>query len=216
MHCSIRNTALLVVALLALPAGAARADGPRVEFTPFVGYRIGGKFEPEDPAVTTQSSVKLNSDASFGIDVGLYRDADSFYELLYSTQQAGLDSHDATLNGIDVKVDYLQVGGTALFPQEAQWLVPYVSLTVGGTRLAAQGGHYNTETKFSASFGTGLRMPINEHLEANFGLRGYVTLLNSDTEFLCVSNSDGGTCLLKSTGSTFVQGEAQLGLTVRF
>lgn len=216
MQYSIRTAVWLAIALLAMPASPARAEGPRVEFTPFVGYRVGGKFELEDPAATTSQSANLSDDASFGLDVGLYRDQTSFYELLYSEQQAGLSSHDPALRGLDVKVEYLHVGGTALFPQEAEWLVPYLSLTIGATRLVAQGGHYDTATKFSASVGGGLRMPISDHLDANFGLRGYLTLIDSNTEFLCVSNSDGGTCLLRSTGSTFIQGEALLGLTLRF
>lgn len=216
MQSAIRPIALLVFALLALPAGAARAEGTYVEVTPFVGYRAGGQFDIKDPATTGSKSVNLAEDASFGLDVGLYRDPTSFYELLYSEQRAGLGSHDPALRGLDVKVEYLHFGGTALFPQDEQWLVPYLSLTIGATRLAAQGGQYDSETKFSASVGGGLRLPINAHLAANLGVRGYLTFVNSSTEFLCVSNSDGANCLLKGSGSTFFQGEALLGLTVRF
>jgi hypothetical protein len=216
MHYSNRLAALLAIALLAMSAGPARAEAPRVEFTPFAGYRVGGKFEIEDPASTTRQSVNLNDGASFGLDVGLYRDPTGFYEVLYSQQQAGLNSHDPALKGLDVKVEYLHFGGTALFQQEAEWLVPYLSLTIGATKLAAQGGHYDSATKFSASVGGGLRLPINEHLDANFGMRGYFTLVSSNTGFLCVSNSDGANCLLRSTGSGFFQGEALLGLTLRF
>jgi len=49
MQYSIRTAVWLAIALLAMPASPARAQGPRVEFTPFAGYRVGGKFELEDP-----------------------------------------------------------------------------------------------------------------------------------------------------------------------
>jgi hypothetical protein len=43
-----------------------------------------------------------------------------------------------------------------------------------------------------------------------------VTLLDSDTQLFCLSDAEGAGCLLKSSGSTFFQAEAQLGLSVRF
>jgi hypothetical protein len=216
MHRQSLVVLLVGMAVAGLPAPEARADGPRFELTPFAGYRAGGKFEIEATDTTAKQSVNVGEDASFGLDVGLYRDETGFYELLYSQQQASLDSHNSLLDNVDVKVEYLQFGGTALFPQEAEWLVPYLSMTLGATRLSAQGGHYDSETKFSGSLGGGLRLPINDNFAATLGLRGYLTFVQSNTGFFCVSDINGGTCLVKSSGSTFFQGEALLGLTMRF
>jgi opacity protein-like surface antigen len=216
----MHRTSLVVViagmTVAGLLAPQAHADGPRFELTPFVGYRAGGDFEIEATESTAQQSVDLGEAASFGLDLGLYRDEAGFYELLYSQQTASLDSSNPLLRGVDVKVEYLQIGGTSLFPQDTQWYVPYLSLTVGGTRLSAEGGDYDSETKFSASLGGGVRLPFNDNVAATLGLRGYLTFVKSNTDFFCVSGSNGGTCLLKSSGSTFFQGEALLGLTVRF
>ena len=93
-------------------------------------------------------------------------------------------------------------------------MLPYLSMTIGATRLSA--GGYDSETKFSGSLGGGLRIPFTENLMATLGVRGYLTFMESSTQFLCISDSGNGTCLLKSSGSTFFQGEAQLGLTFRF
>jgi hypothetical protein len=77
---------------LALTGTAAAQDArPRFEISPFVGYRTGGEFEVDDGNGETDS-VDLDDDASFGVDLGLYRDGNSFYELLYSRQEAGVDS----------------------------------------------------------------------------------------------------------------------------
>lgn len=200
--------------LLALPA---RADeSPKFEVTPFAGARFGGQFDVSDPATGATDSVDLQSGGSFGVDFGLYRDGESFYELLYSRQATSLDSNVAALQGVDVTVEYYQFGGTLTFPEQAPHFVPYLSLTVGATRIGVDAAGADTRTKFSGSLGGGVRIPFNDNLAASLGVRGYVTLIESDTDILCVSGSSGGTCLLKSSGSTFIQGEAQLGLTFRF
>jgi len=212
----IRRISAVAGLLLAVLAPAAQAADPSAEFTPFVGYRAGGKFDFTNPQGGPEQSVDLQSDASFGLDVGMYRDSNSFYELLYSRQQAGLDTRAAALHGLKLNVEYLQFGGTVLYPQEDQRLVPYLSLTLGATRFAADSGGYDSSTKVSASLGGGVRMPFSKNVAATLGLRGYLTFVASNTQFLCVSGSAGAGCLLKTTGSTVFQGEAQLGLTFRF
>ena len=220
----MRHNGLLAVigaAVIAglLPAVVQAADEPRFEITPFAGYRTGGSFDI-DPALepTPQSgsagSADITDDASFGVDFGLYRDRDSFYEILYSRQAASLDSKVPALDKLDVTVEYYHFGGTAIFPQASDKLLPYLSLTAGATRFSGNG--YDSKTKFSASLGGGLRVPFNEHFAAILGLRGYLTFVNSDTEFLCVSNDGNGSCLLRSSGSTLFQAEAQLGLAFTF
>ena len=208
------RSSILPVALLALLAAmpAARAD-VRFEITPFVGYRMGGGFDAEQLSGTTED-VDLEDGGSWGIDVGLYADSWAFYEFLYSTQTSGLDSTDPALAGVDVTTEYYQFGGTAFFPGE-QWIVPFLSMTIGATRFSADGG-YGSDTKFSGSFGGGLRLPFSENFGATLGVRGYLTFVESDTGFFCASGPEGGACLLRSSGSTYFQAEALVGLTVRF
>lgn len=199
---------------LLLAASGALAEGPRFELSPFVGYRIGGEFDTQATETTSSRTVDLESGASWGVDLGLYRDDTSFYELLYSRQSTGFDSRDAALGRIDVVTEYYQVGGTLLMEPQ-RWVVPWLSLTIGATRLSADGG-YGSETKFSGSLGGGLRLPVNEHFGIVLGLRGYLTLVDSDTEFLCISEGGEATCLVRSSGSTYFQGEATAGFTLRF
>jgi len=205
-------TGALVPALGALPSALA-ADPPRFDVTPMVGYRAGGDFEILDPESSTDRSVDLDDGTSIGIDLGLYRDANSFYEILYSRQESGIDSSDAVVGSVDVATEYVQFGGTLLFPDET-WFVPWLSLTIGATRLEPDGG-FDSETEFSATLGGGVRLPLNERIAANIGVRGYVTLVDSDSEIFCVGSGDLN-CLVKTSGSTFFQGEAFLGLSFRF
>ena len=208
------GAALALLLALTCAAPAARADGPRFELTPFGAYRVGGEFETPETEEVPSREVDLEDGGGWGVDLGLYRDGSSFYELLYATESAEFDSSDPTLAGVDVTTEYYQFGGTLLFADE-RWYVPYLSLTAGATRFSADGG-YGSETKFSMSLGGGFRLPFNDHLAATLGVRGYLTFVDSDTDFLCVSDSEGASCLVRSTGSTWFQGEASLGLTLRF
>lgn len=203
---------LLATAIWGVP-GVADAAGPRFEVTPFVGYRMGGSFEQPETGSSPARDVDLDDGSSWGVDLGLYRDGSSFYELLYSTQSTSMDSSDPTLSRVDVQTDYYHFGGTLLFADE-QWMVPYLSLTAGATRFSAD--DYDSETKFSMSLGGGLRLPFTDNVAATLGVRGYLTFVDSDTSFLCVSGGEQSGCLVKSSGSTYFQAEAQLGLTLRF
>ena len=211
-----KRNSIVAVALLALfsAAPAARADGVRAEITPFLGYRVGGGFDAQAPDGTVAEGGDVEDGSSWGIDVGIYARPDAFYEFLYATQTTSLDSKDPLLAGVDVTTDYYQFGGTAFFPGE-QWPVPYLSLTIGATRFSADQG-YGSDTKFSGSLGGGLRLPFNENFAATLGVRGYLTLVESDTRFFCESGEGEGGCLVRSSGSTFFQAEATLGLTLRF
>ncbi len=204
----------VVFAALAVPVAEAD-DAPRFEMTPTIGYRIGGRFDVQSNATDVpDTSVDVGDGATYGLDLGLYRDAQGFYELLYSHQGASLDAKTPDLDGLDVDIEYYQFGGTAFFPEAAEKVLPYLSFTLGATRFSAAG--YDSETKFSGTLGAGVRVPLGAHLAAVLGLRGYLTLIDSKTEFLCVSNGGDAGCLLKASGSTFFQGEAQLGLALRF
>lgn len=212
---TLMRAALAALALiLLLPAApSARAD-VRAEITPFIGYRMSGGFDVELADGSGTESVDVEDSSAWGIDVGIYATPDAFYEFLYSTQTTNLDSRNPAVAGVDVTTEYFQFGGTAFFPAD-QWPVPYLSLTIGATRYSADQG-YGSDTKFSGSLGGGLRLPFNDNVAATLGVRGYLTLIESDTSVFCKSDSQGGGCLVRSSGSTFFQAEALLGLTVRF
>jgi hypothetical protein len=202
---------VLLASLGAAPA--AQGDDVRFEITPFVGYRMGGSFDAQDAAGNATGSADLDDGSSWGLDLGLYADQTGIYELLYSKQTSGLDRKDPLLGSVDVTTEYYQFGGTRFYPSE-QWVVPYLSATIGATRFSADG--YSSETKFSGTIGGGLRLPFNDNFAATLGVRGYLTFTESDTDYFCKSVNGEATCLLVSSGSTMFQTEALLGLTLRF
>jgi hypothetical protein len=214
MNSSLRASLCAVSLLVTIAASPARA-GPSVEVMPFVGARLGGGFDVANATTGDVTSADLEDGGSYGVHLGLYANDSGFYELLYSTQQTSLDARDPAADGVDVTIDYLQVGGTALFPND-RFYVPYVSFTLGATFLEPRQGNYDSETKFSGSLGGGFRFPLGEHASIVLGLRGYLTLLDSDTDLFCASGAEEAVCLVKSSGSTFFQAEGQLGFSVAF
>lgn len=186
---------------------------PRVEFTPFAAYRVGGEFDFESDVGVTQT-LEVGDDSSWGFDVGLYRDRYSFYELLYSQQNAQLQTNGTTLGSFQLRTEYVHLGGTLLFPQE-NWLVPYLSMTVGVTKLDPQDDQYASESEFSMSLGGGLRLPFNEHLAVVMGVRGYLTFVDSSTQIFCVS-AGGAACAFRISADSFFQAEAQIGFALTF
>jgi hypothetical protein len=113
-------------------------------------------------------------------------------------------------------VEYLQFGGTVSYPDaEYTHVIPYFGMTIGAARFSPDGTGLNDETKFAATMGGGLRIPINKRFGVRLDLRAYGTLFNSDSEIFCVSAA-GLTCRIKAKGDFFLQYSANLGVTIGF
>jgi opacity protein-like surface antigen len=208
----------LAAVLVIFSAGAAASPdtaGPHAEFAPFAGYRVGGEFRADGGEGGVAAATDTRDGGGWGASIGLYRDHESFYELLYSRRHAGLETPDPALQGLEVAIEYLHVGGTLLFPQPRGY-IGYVSGTLGLTRLDARSGDYGTEHKFSVSLGGGVRFPLTERLAATFGLRGYMTFVDSDSVLVCTSADGEASCLLRASGRSFWEAEVTAGLSFAF
>lgn len=211
MNRLVRPLAFAVLSAVLLQAATASAADSQLELTPFAGYRLSGDLERDEDG--TRTDVKDGN--GWGVEFALYRDPESYYHLLYSRRDAGLESTDATVRATDVRIEYFHLGGTLLFPQ-TQGRIGYVSASIGLTRLDASRSGYDAEREFSASLGGGFRFPITERLHANLGLRAYGTFVDSDTGLVCVGEGGQATCLLTSSSSLFWELEGQAGLSFRF
>src|SRR5512138_2350344 len=203
------SAAAAVALCLSLPAQAA--DEPKYnqfEFTPFVGYLAGGEFE--DP--TDGSSRDLDAGTDFGIIIDAAADWWRHYEMLYVRQSTKVDGFEP----FDMDVEYLQFGGTVSYPDaEYTHVIPYFGMTIGAARFTPDGSGLSDETKFAATMGGGLRIPINDRFGVRLDLRAFGTLFNSDSNLFCVS-AGGLTCHVKAKGDFFLQYSANLGVTIGF
>jgi hypothetical protein len=199
-------------ALLCLSVPARAEEPPReyngFEFTPFVGYMAGGEFE--DP--TDSSDRDLDAGTSFGIIIDAAAEWWRHYEMLYVRQSTSVDG----VEPFDMDVEYLQFGGTVSYPDsEAKHVIPYFGMTIGAARFSPDGAGLDDETKFAATLGGGLRIPINKNFGVRLDLRVLGTVLDSDSDIFCVSSA-GLTCRIQAKSDFFLQYSANLGVTVGF
>jgi hypothetical protein len=177
------------------------------EITPFYGYVAGGEFE--DPL--DGSDRDLDEGNNIGVIFNAAVDEWRHYELLYSTQSTELDG----VVPMDVDVQYLQIGGTVSNP-DAERLIPYFGLTVGAARFSPDQSGFDDETKLAFSIAGGARLPITDHFGLRLDVRAFVSLLDTDGNIFCVSDSGGGACRIRTKSDTLLQYSASLGVTVRF
>lgn len=201
-HMRDRLAVLLLGSSLFFPAIAGAVD---VEISPAIGYRFGGQFTDD----TTGQDVDVKEAASFGLAVDVEYAPDRMIEVFYSRQSTEIEDVSPAL---DLDVEYFQIGGVAEYSQENY--TPYAVGTLGATRFSPDGG-LDSETRFSLTFGGGVKWFLNESWAIKAEGRAFITIFDSDAEVFCVS-SGGATCLFRASGSLVWQLEANVGVTFRF
>jgi opacity protein-like surface antigen len=198
------------------PPGEPESERPfyQWEVTPFAGYRMGGDFDLEDATGAAAGDADLENHGSFAVAANLKLDETTAYELFYSRQETGLKD-SSPLAPLDLDVEYLHLGGTLVLNEELP-VIPYMGGGLGITRISPQGGTGSEDTRFSVSLSGGLRLPVTERIGVRLEARGYLTFINSDSEFFCASGSFGGVCSVRVRGSTLVQFELLAGASFAF
>jgi opacity protein-like surface antigen len=218
--------AIALFCLATVGAGVAHAQGgmhldeeaPPVnwswEVTPFIGYRGGGNFDLKGSP--NASEVDLDDHGSFGLAVNLFPGADKTesYELYYSRQKTNV-AKSSPLAPFDLNVEYLHLGGTLLLNDELP-VRPYIVGGVGVTRFSPQTGDAGADSRFSLSLGAGVKLPVTKHFKVRLEGRGFVTFVNSDSAFLCTSDTQGGACAIRVKGESFIQYELLAGAAFVF
>jgi opacity protein-like surface antigen len=210
----MRLRALAALILTALPS-AARSQ--TIEITPLVGYRFGGSLQAAPgTGGGSESGVELEVDdaAAFGVQLG-YRVGEGEIELLYARQNTQLQTADIFTGApvFELALETWQIGGTYLFGDDDARARPFVAVGLGLTRLLPNPSGLSDETRFSASFGAGVKLWLGHHFGIRLEGRGFFTVLDSDSRSFC--DSDRG-CLIRTTGSELSQAEARAGLILRF
>ena len=184
------------------------------EIAPFAGYRAGGAFR--DTSINQNRDIDEN--ASFGIALDLRRDGESQWELTYSRQ----DTRIAALAGatvpeaLDLRVDYLQLGGTYFFSEtDHQGFDPYVVGGLGVTRFTPARAGLNDRTEPSINVGIGMRVPVSKRIALRIEGRAYVTVLESSGSIFCRSDNVDAACTIQARASGLWQLEALFAVAFR-
>lgn len=202
----------LVGVLLAIACGSAVAEERvfNASITPFVGTRIGGRFEDQ----TTGERLELeDGNLGFGLLFNWTHSPVTEWEVSFSHHETSIDAADLT-EDYDISIDYLQVGGTVF--GEGSTARPYLVATVGAAFLDPEPSAFGSEVYFSFSIGGG----VNLFRASRFGLRAegrfYGTVLDSDSSIFCVSGQGAAGCIINTKADVLWQFEVLLGAIVRF
>jgi Outer membrane protein beta-barrel domain len=204
MNALLRNLLIRLVlgSAVILPTMAGAVD---FEVAPFVGYRFGGNFEDS----TTGQSADAKESIAYGLAFDIEYSPDQMIEVYYSRQSTEFKD---TSPSVDLDIEYYQIGGVAQYTQDNY--TPYVVGTIGAARFSP-GGDLDSETRFAATLGGGVKWFISKNVALKFEGRGFLSIFDSNTDVFCVS-SGGATCRFRVSGSVVWQLEASAGVAIRF
>jgi len=202
----MKNIAALILAsaLVFAVSSAARA----VEIAPFTSHRYGGNFEDTN----TLSGFELADATSFGLLLDFDSEPDKQIEVFLSRQDTQLTTAGAFTGNplFDLTIDYYHIGGLYLLPADGL-MHPFVSGTIGLTRMVPKRSDLTAENRLSLSLGGGVKFFLSKTLGIRFDVRGIYTALNADTAVFC-----SGGCTIKVRSNGFLQTEVGAALMMRF
>lgn len=193
--------------------GGRYSDTPSVdafELTPFVGYRWGGTIFADQTFIFGED-VDVAPSANFGVNLGVpLGDTGLKLELMANRQSSELETGSGLFEPgdeiADIDVTYLHAGLQIPFARSRN-AVPYAVVSAGLANLDPKLAGVSSESRFSASAGIGVKVPVSNFLSLRFEGRGYYTSLEDDSDCTICDyyyNED------------FYQGEVNAGLVFSF
>jgi hypothetical protein len=186
--------------LLVMPPVAAQIGA-----SVFSGYSVSEGLDNQ----VTGERAHVSSAASFGVSFDYDLDAARELQLFYGQQSTTVDP-GAGGPRFDMDVRYLHLGGTYFFDGPIG-RGPYAVGGLGVTYLSPSLGGLSSETRASMNVGFGYLWPLSSTVGLRAEARAFITLLNSSSALFC-----SGGCVVLLSGDAFAQGQAMLGLTVKF
>ena len=195
---------------------ATFAAGPFVHandyaFTLYGAYRDGGSFTD----TSTGKSLDIEGSGAIAASLDFPLDASRQVQVFFSRQSSRLGIEQTTAapsvgSQLPLTVSYVHIGGSNFFNGrvgQGPYLVGGLGITVFDLRLSGS----DTEVRPSLNLGIGYQVLLGERVALRFEARGYATLVNSSGGLFC-----SGGCVISIQGDTVTQGEALLGLSLRF
>ncbi len=199
-----RSVKMLTALAVALLLGAAPARAQSVQITPFVGYAFGGSVRDTvlDESRSFDAALDYGGTLSFPIGES-WR-----FELLYSRQETKL------ANGLGPSLDVTIERYMGGFQEEkgegnVRW---FGTVWFGATRFVPGLGGFDSETKFGAGVGLGVKTFPAKNVGLRLEARGFYTLVKGEGGAFCAS----GTCLFAFSGTGLWQGDVSAGLILAF
>ena len=197
----------VLLAMLAAAAPAAAHAQALEGISVFAGYRFGGELTD----VVTEEAWEASEGAAYALAFDFAIDHQRQYQLIVSHRNGALQATGffSPVGDIGLGITYFQFGG--VYHLEEVGRGPYAVGGVGLTHFNPKPDGLSSETRFSLNLGFGYSFPLGKGVALKLEGRGYVTLVDSSSSFLC-----SGGCVVQIQGDTFTQGELLAGIAVRF
>ena len=198
---------ILVFVCLMMPLAAMAQS---FELTPFVGYQFGGDFQQRyGDGFFDNDTRDLDEGESYGLIADFAVSRHFQVELLYSQQETQLKTFDGFApDRFDLDVRYMHAG--ILWQFRNQGLRPYIAGSIGGTRFDF--ADLGDETRFSTSFGGGVKAMVNDNLGFRFEGRAYTTFVNDGDNAVCGRD----VCFVYNDETFLYQWDVKFGVTFAF
>jgi hypothetical protein len=195
---------LAATALLTLAAAGPAAAQNSLAL--YGGYRGGGSFEQTvSPFATLDMKSSASGAAAFNFAVDGMRQGQVFV----SYQSTDIEASSNTPK-VPLSVTYLHFGGTNYF-EGAIGRGAYVAGGIGATWMSPSLSGLSSEVRPSLNLGLGYEWPITGALSFKAEIRGYFTLINSNSSMFC-----SGGCVVSIKGDGLTQVEGLVGLNLAF
>ena len=191
---------------LALSAAAA---GAQTSVTLYGGARGGGDFED---AIGNGNTFRLKSGAAVSASVDWQLDDGRQGQVFYSFQRSALPGRAfGQPASVAVNISYLHLGGRVFFDGDPRRGGGYVVGGLGATFFSPGLAGLSDEVRPSANVGVGWQWTLAPNVALRTELRGYLSVINASGEFFC-----SGGCVVSLRGTTLLQAEGLLGLSIGF
>jgi opacity protein-like surface antigen len=199
-----RSVKMLTALAAALLLGATAAQAQSVQITPFVGYAFGGSVRD----TVLEESRSFDAALDYGGTLSFPMSEHWRFELLYSRQATKLAG--GLGSSFDVTIERYMGG----FQEEkgegnVRW---FGTVWFGATRFVPGLGGYDSETKFGAGVGLGVKTFPAKNVGLRLEARGFYTLVKGEGGAFCAN----GTCLFAFSGTGLWQGDVSAGLILAF
>lgn len=189
---------ILVIALASIVAGAASATAQlrrdTVEINPFAGYLFGGQFARSfDDDFDRHSRLQVDDEAVYGGRLGF--NITSLFEIEFEYAQSetelvfdGRDDFAPDDRIGDLRFQYFM--GYATFNFGRGRAVPYFTIGSGAAHIRPRisGVPTDSDTRYTAGIGGGVKYFFNPHFALRFDGRAYSSYLG-DSGVICGSSS---------------------------
>ena len=204
--------AVSAVGVAAQPAGFEFGveQTHKLEITPFGGYvwsaSVDGSFTDQN-GVLRAANFDLKSGGFYGVAVDINVKPGFQLELLWQRQDTDLVvKSGGTTESANVAVEYWQIGG--LTGVQRGNLMPFTSFTLGGVRMAPDGG--DDTWKFGIILGLGAKVYISE--KVGLRLQGRLPWIITDVGGGLFFGSGGGSAGIVAGG--MIQADLSVGLII--